>query len=371
MQREIKKKYGHNCIYYTGGKHNREVKRVDLPPLHPALEKFSLPPGHPGYPGKGLRVTQRVPKDTPLGTYGGVFINAIELGDTTPFTFEVDHGAGVEALHHGNLLRYVNDPRGTGRAANVRVEDVFVGPGRVRLVSVEFITRHDIEAGEELFIHYGSLYDFTMHSPPIGSLRVEVDLDLVPVKREPGLELTMATESQTNPTEPESKEEPQTKKLKQGQWEGDCECGCDLLDDPESEEKKKKGFKAPWYPRCMAEALTLHVMGQKFQAAECQVLLDVLKAHPRYACQQDCVKLALQEAVFLTLRRTRYHRGLSKEDELMYADLRETYDPLELITCVGPCGRRLKRSHFGLIRETILGIQWPPCSDCVAPDKVE
>lgn len=109
--------------------------------------------------GKGLRVTRTIAAGSIVGDYGGVYRHG-DVTSTNAYTF------GVGAEFHGNLLRFVNDPRGTGCAANVRAEMVqYWARGGVSLWTVRFITTMDVAAGSELFLDYGPLYFENMLSP--------------------------------------------------------------------------------------------------------------------------------------------------------------------------------------------------------------
>jgi len=178
----------HNCIYYWGGRLGREIKRKALRPLHPALEKFKVEPGHPSYPGSGLRATADLPAGTVIGDYAGVWIPDQVLVDSTPYSFGVGVNSAVDALNYGNLTRYMNDPRGTGREANVKPKEVELRAGKTRLLTVRFTTTRAIEKGEELLLFYGYLYDMTLKIATWSSepgMVIDVDAIPVPVKKEP------------------------------------------------------------------------------------------------------------------------------------------------------------------------------------------
>jgi len=65
-----------------------------------------------------------VPCGSIVGDDGGVYRHG-DVTSTNAYTFGVgEHGWVVDAEFHGNLLRYVNDPCGTGRAANVRARHI-------------------------------------------------------------------------------------------------------------------------------------------------------------------------------------------------------------------------------------------------------
>jgi hypothetical protein len=226
----------------------------------------------------------------------------------------------------------------------------------MQLHTVSFITTRDIEAGEELLLNYGSTYnDWSMCPQPwLSDPDAVVDVDLIPVsiKKEPGAE-------------------PETKKSKaRADWE--CECGCEddvvveevpaqKVDDKElTQAQRNRNFRMLQH-----RSLVKHIRKNREATEECQALLDVIKQHPRFASGLHALKGALQLAIYFTLQRKKFHFGsLNPEEELLYHGVRDSYDPDDLIQCTGPCGRRLKRSHFGLIKESYIGLKWPPCDDC-------
>jgi hypothetical protein len=345
MLRDIKK-YAHNCLYHTGGKHGREVLRTDLPPLHPALQKFSVPPGHPAYPCKGLRVSAPVPEGTVLGTYAGLWVYALELVDTTPYTFAVDDGAGVEARHYGNLLRYANDARGTGYAPNIAAEIVEIWSGRLRMASVNFVTVRAIEAGEELLLHYGNLYDFSMSATPpwLSDPKVVVDVDSIPVKVK-----KEKKEKKSSRTESEVEE-----------WEEEDGDG----DDEVQVEEDRPFDQAEWAGRAVRadKERRLKLAGQ-LQC--CQRLLAKCEELGPQIHSLDQAQRSLQMQVLCGLRRKRARCELDTEEHTLMEELRGTYDPGRNVKCER-CQRELKRAQFGAVIDKGWYWEFPPCNECTA-----
>jgi hypothetical protein len=147
-----------NRLYYIY--QNKFVSR-DLHPLLQGLQIFDTR----SVRGKGLRVLENVACGSVVGDYGGVYRHG-EVTSTNAYTFGVgDHGWVVDAEFHGNLLRYVNDPHGTGHAANVRAETVCYYARGISLMTVRFITTMDVAAGSEFFLDYGPLYFENLLSP--------------------------------------------------------------------------------------------------------------------------------------------------------------------------------------------------------------
>jgi hypothetical protein len=128
-----------NCLYYI---HQNKFVSRDLHPLLQGLQIFDTR----SVRGKGLRVLEDVACGSVVGDYGGVYRHG-EVTSTNAYTFGVgDHGWVVDAEFHGNLLRYVNDPHGTGHAANVRAETVCYYARGISLMTVRFITTMDVAA---------------------------------------------------------------------------------------------------------------------------------------------------------------------------------------------------------------------------------
>lgn len=226
----------------------------------------------------------------------------------------------MDALHEGNLLRFVNDPRGTGHTANLWAKPCAVPVHGMQLHTVSFITTRAIQAGEELLIDYGGTYVdgwSTLARPWLSDPDTVVELADAPpvrVKRE---------------------------------HEDYVEVEVDDTSDVVVE-----------YTRPSQWAL-------KAELEECQVLLDVLKASTQFSHGYDEVKIALQLHALSVLKR-KHQRGILREEAevSLFEDLRTSYDPGKPILCKGPCGRRLKRSCFGPIQVHYFGWEWPPCLVC-------
>lgn len=182
MKVEAEDQFNDNKIYYE---RNLKLQSFQLPPEHPALEVFNVDASHPCFPGKGLRVREAhsIRQGEELGHYAGIF-RLTFLADTSPYSFEVNKDFVVDALHNGNKTRFVNDPRGIPSAKpNVGVEEVAFA--KQKLYSIRFYALYDIAAGAELYLDYGTEYSMSMR------MKVwepeAIDIELIPVKKEPGL----------------------------------------------------------------------------------------------------------------------------------------------------------------------------------------
>jgi hypothetical protein len=190
-----------NSLRYALG---RNFHSLALSPLLPCLRVRQVPPDNIVYPGKGLFTADCIPAGTELGVYAGV-LRHIELADTTPYSFELDDALVVDAFHHGNALRYANDPRDPRYPPGRRVANVETVVDRVEYAHrcyfpiVVFVATCDIPAGAEILLYYGKRYDFHMHPQPWKdecAVVVEDPHPLAIVKKEPGTE-EMGTSTST------------------------------------------------------------------------------------------------------------------------------------------------------------------------------
>lgn len=97
--------------------------------------------------GRGVfwRGTEALATGKRIGVYAGAVTSA-EPADTT-YTLSLGPRTHVDGSRHGNWTQFINDPRGTGKAANV----MFTTDGSV-------LTLRAIQPGEELLIDYGAEY---------------------------------------------------------------------------------------------------------------------------------------------------------------------------------------------------------------------
>ena len=123
------------------------------------VAKHAVEVRHTGtYRGHGVYATVDIPKHTVLGKYVGEVLTRAQLDaryahKEAVYVLQLGKDRFVDPSDpsKGNWTRYMNDPRGTGRPANIRV-----GPrGGVSAC-------RGIKAGEELMFSYGSGY----HLPP-------------------------------------------------------------------------------------------------------------------------------------------------------------------------------------------------------------
>lgn len=168
-----------NSIFYHNGRD--ELKEEKLPSLLvDQLKIFWVPPNHPAYPGRGVRTTVAIEKGQDVAYYAGIYRPGAVAPDN-PYVFGVqplEKDMVIDALMCGNITRFINDPRGTGRDANLTADDMIVSGHRMELRSVVFSASRDIEPGEELMFSYEAsvkgywntlppiVIDLTVDSPP-------------------------------------------------------------------------------------------------------------------------------------------------------------------------------------------------------------
>ena len=113
--------------------------------------------------GLGLFFAWRLPRGTLLGAYDGELLSKAQLdarygGDdaVAPYAMQLGEDLFVDAADaaRSNVLRYVNDARGSGRPENVAYGE---GGSAVLL--------RDVEAAEEALASYGAAY-WTPAPPP-------------------------------------------------------------------------------------------------------------------------------------------------------------------------------------------------------------
>jgi len=172
-----------NGIKYQDGS---RIKEVPFPAtrLMDALEIFSVGKDSPAYPGKGVRTTANIGGNQILGYYGGVY-RSLLFGPSNAYAFDVENDFVVDALEHGNIFRYVNDPKPNAMFPNVRAVNVVS-----RLVKLpEFPFKviqirtcpNGIKAGEELLLDYHATDPSYWGSPVMEMIDVEEE---VVVKKE-------------------------------------------------------------------------------------------------------------------------------------------------------------------------------------------
>ena len=116
----------------------------------------------PAYPGRGVRSKSAIAGNQVLGYYAGVCRPVIFQQIDSSYAFDVkrsnsglqpEEGFVVDALDYGNMMRFINDPRSTGKQANV-VSNLVKLPF-FPFLSIQIRTApQGIEAGEELLMDY-------------------------------------------------------------------------------------------------------------------------------------------------------------------------------------------------------------------------
>ncbi len=153
---------------------------VDADALGAAVAVRELPAGHVAAPGRGVFAAAALPARTPLLVYGGEQLSddqaedraALPCGARNGFVFSLFGGVACDA-HAEPRCRaaYVNDPRGTGAAANCAFVEAWCGGGcHARAdaggsasgppvhAHAMLCTLRDIAPGEELLASYGDAY---------------------------------------------------------------------------------------------------------------------------------------------------------------------------------------------------------------------
>ena len=112
--------------------------------------------------GMGLFASKRLPSNFRVDYTGDrVALNGHNGGS---YYLEISRAVGIDAARtNAGEGRWINDPRGTGRAANCEFR-VYTPRGRPRIGCVR--TTRPIEIGEELMIHYGAAY-WRYHGAPV------------------------------------------------------------------------------------------------------------------------------------------------------------------------------------------------------------
>jgi hypothetical protein len=144
---------------YTRSVSDTEFNFDEMPPVHPDVELFRVSTEHPAYGhdyGLGLRATQPIPPRTQIGGYAGDCRPEGFLIDRS-FTLQLNSIALVDARDFCNEIRFVNDYRSTGNAANIDIV--------IRDNQAFYETNRRIEAGEELLADYGESYWAWINEP--------------------------------------------------------------------------------------------------------------------------------------------------------------------------------------------------------------
>jgi len=177
---------------YDGG--NDATEYVVDPCATNKLELFVVPDNHPAYPGMGVKALEALPKGTEIGYYTGIIAPSwfLEEDDNNAYVMIASpkpYNLVINAKRVGNILRYVNDPRGSGRKTNVKSGWITRGRDPNKFYFVLMIAKRDIAAGEELLLDYedgNSDYWKAMskHHQRVGKI-IDLTVDeIVPVKRE-------------------------------------------------------------------------------------------------------------------------------------------------------------------------------------------
>lgn len=113
--------------------------------------------------GDGLFATKTFRKGKVLGSYDGEYISKKELnkrypGDTlAEFTIEVgDELFWIDGKNEGNVMKYINDKKGSGKKANVTFVERFGRNGAATGVNVVVIRK--VKKNKEFYVNYGIKY---------------------------------------------------------------------------------------------------------------------------------------------------------------------------------------------------------------------
>ena len=152
--------------------HGLALAKLDLPSfVLDSLEIKDVSRYHPAYPGRGCFARCSIEQGHILGVYSGILRPGMSAKDNA-YVFAVANGVHdlvIDAEMKGNILRFINDPRKTGRQANVWAYDgVFDVKAKTveleeadmttlseeRIPVVVLTTKQAVEAGEELLCDY-------------------------------------------------------------------------------------------------------------------------------------------------------------------------------------------------------------------------
>ena len=155
-------RHANACLLQTG----LGTTSVPLPRGRLAdLDVLPVPEGHPVHPGRGCYALRPIEAGEDVGVYAGV----VRRGDAAPdsgYAFQLWHDSDwvVDGVLMGNITRFINDPRGMDREANVTAFEALLVNGEIetdpenmhgpysenRLPIVLFQAIARIEPGEEL-----------------------------------------------------------------------------------------------------------------------------------------------------------------------------------------------------------------------------
>lgn len=140
-----------NSIFLLKG---TKMSQFELPSAKlDSLEIFDVLPGHPSYPGRGVRAKCLLEADTELGFYAGYLRAASYVADN-PYVFDVGNELAIDARLVGNITRYINDPRGTTKGPNVETLTTEMKFKSTNVPVVMFKASARIGPGDELLLRY-------------------------------------------------------------------------------------------------------------------------------------------------------------------------------------------------------------------------
>jgi hypothetical protein len=120
------------------------------------VEIFDVPAKHPAWPGRGVRALLPIAKGTPVGYYTGV-CRPGSFAPDNPYVFAVqppELDLVIDAIAMGNETRYINDPRGMGKRANLEAEDATQQCGAHCVRAILLRASRNIAVGNELLLSY-------------------------------------------------------------------------------------------------------------------------------------------------------------------------------------------------------------------------
>lgn len=122
---------------------------------------------HPAHNQQGLFASQHLPPDTFILSYLGFVHNDDETDPNSNYDLSLDRelSIGVDATHHGNEARFINDYRGVAESPNAEFRDIWVdmGGGKFqRRMGVYLLSAgksgkraKGIAKGKEILLSYG------------------------------------------------------------------------------------------------------------------------------------------------------------------------------------------------------------------------
>lgn len=133
-----------------------------LPPVDSRIKMFRLPKNHPAYSGSnsfGICAKKRIPKDTIIGYYAGLYIPERSAPHNAYImATDEENGMMYDAFACGNEMRFINGHLNIANKPNVYMADVVPIDNSDWVTARPIVTLRDIKPNEELLLDYGENY---------------------------------------------------------------------------------------------------------------------------------------------------------------------------------------------------------------------